>query len=120
MTAKRISNGVYALGIAVFLALVCLVAFGANLVPNPDAMIPWSMRDIAFVGLAAGSVPMLFACMSVYKYNRIRETAKKKRNFFLIFLPCFLCGVCLLVCVGFLIVMLAMGFMDSRGINYRG
>jgi hypothetical protein len=39
----------YSIGIAVFVVLVGLVLFGNNLIPFPDAMIPWTMRDYAFV-----------------------------------------------------------------------
>ncbi len=105
-TAKILSNVVYGFGLLIFLALAGLVLFGANYSPYPDAMISWSLREIAFVGLAVGAVPMLFACMAVYKFNHIRHSAHKRRDFTLIFLPCFLCGACLAFVLGLFAIMM--------------
>jgi len=105
-TAKIVSNSIYAFGCVIFLALACFALFGASLVPYPDAMIPYSMRDYAVVGLAMGSIPFLFASMAVYKFNLIKQNLHKKRNFLLIFSPCFLCGICLLFIIGLIGFML--------------
>jgi hypothetical protein len=76
-------------------------------------MIPWSLRDIAFVGLAVGAVPMLSACMAVYKFNNIRLNTHKKRDMILLFLPGFLCGICLLVVISMLIIMMIQAYIQS-------
>ncbi len=109
-TAKTLANSLYALGLAVFLVLAGFALFGAGLVPNPGAMISWSMREIAFVGLAFGAVPMLLACMAVYRCNGFTHSKHKRRNFFLIFAPGLLCGACLLFVLGLL------GFMMMQAL----
>ena len=93
----------YLIGIAIFVALAGFALFGENLVPFPDAMVPWSMRDYAFVGLAIGSIPMLLACMALYKFNNIKSKKHKKILFPIIFLPCFICTACALFLIGFII-----------------
>ncbi len=106
-TAKVVSNTVYAIGAVIFAVLIGLVIFGAEIIPDPNAMIAWSMREAAVVGLAVGTIPMLFACMAVYKFNGIKQSTHKARNLFLIFLPAFICGACLLICIGIWVTMMA-------------
>ncbi len=117
-SAKLISILVYSVGLIVFLALVGFVIFGADLIYNPDAMLPLSMREIAFVGLAAGAVPMLFASMAVYKFNNLKQSAHKKRSLFFVFLPTFLCGLCLIVVGAIVLIALIKGLlhMSTTGV----
>jgi hypothetical protein len=95
-SAALVANIIYAIGVVVFLVLVGFVAFGAGIVPHPDAMIAWSASEIATIALAVGTIPMFFACMAVYHFNHLKQSVHRKRNLFLVFLPTFLCGIPLL------------------------
>ena len=92
----------YTIGLVIAIALVCVFLFGSSNPINPEAMIAFSWKESAFMGLAIGSVPMLLACMAVYKFNRIKEKPRKRRTFCLVFLPFFVCGVCALFIAGLL------------------
>ncbi|NLU51772.1 MAG: hypothetical protein GXX10_02760 [Clostridiaceae bacterium] len=102
-SARIISNVVYGIGVAMVATLVFVALFGSNQVTNPDAMIPYTWKELAFMWLAIGTLPMLLACMAVYRYNEIKNSTNKKRNFLLIFLPGFICGACAMFIIGLLI-----------------
>ncbi len=109
--AKKLANSVYALGLAAFLVLAGFVLFGAGIVPSPEAMIAWSMREIAFVGLAFGAIPMVLAGVAVYRLNEVKQSEHKRRNSILIFAPGLLCGACLLFVLGLLAFMMIQAIM---------
>ena len=102
-TARMTANIIYAVGVVIALALVCVFIFGSSNPINPEAMVAFSLKDQAFIGLAIGSIPMLLACMAVYKFSKVKESSHKKRTFCLVFLPGFVCGACALFIVGLLI-----------------
>ena len=103
-TAKITANIVYTIGVVIALALVCVFIFGSSNPINPEAMIAFSLKEEAFICLAIGSIPMLLACMAVYKFNKVNESPHKKRAFCLVFLPGFVCGACALFIVGILTI----------------
>jgi uncharacterized membrane protein len=107
-TARIISTTVYGIGVAIALILGCVTLFGPTEFINPDAMLPVSRREQAFFGLSVGAVPMLLACIAMYKFNSIKDTSHKRRNFVLIFLPGFLCAACTL----YWIVIIAIGYIN--------
>jgi uncharacterized membrane protein YdcZ (DUF606 family) len=107
-TAKIIANTIYAIGAVIALALVCVSLFGSSEPMNPEAMLPFSRKEQAFIGLAVGSIPMLLACMAVYKFNKVKESLHKKRTFCLVFLPGFVCGACALFIAG----LFAVGYVN--------
>ena len=109
--AKNLSNIIYAIGVLIFAALVGMWIFGANTVPYPEAMIPYSLREQAFIWLAFGAIPMILASMAVYKFNAVKRSMHRKRNFVLIFAPGFVCGVCLLVILGIFAIMVVQGIL---------
>ena len=98
---KIISNTVYSVGVIIVLSLGTVSLFGSNEIMNPDAMIPFTYKERAFFLLVFGTVPMILACMAVYKYNAVKNSVHKKRNFVFIFLPGFICSACALfvICV---------------------
>ena len=108
---KIIINVVYSAGvcIAIFLAVVSL--FGPQEPMNPLAMIPFSRREQAFIGLAVGAVPMLLACAAACKINNVASKPHKKRNFIAIFLPGLMCAACLLFVVGVILIGMVKGFL---------
>lgn len=102
-TLKIVSNVVYISGVVFTLCLSIICLFGANESINPEAMIPITWKEQAFIGLAVGTVPMILACTAVYKFNGIKKGTHKKRNFFFIFLPGFICSACAIYVVGVII-----------------
>lgn len=101
-TIKITANIIYAVGAIIALVLVCVFLFGSSEPLNPEAMIAFSWKEQAFIGLAIGSIPMFLACMAVYRFNNVKESPNKKRTFCLVFLPGFVCGACALFIVGIL------------------
>jgi len=110
-TAKIISNIVYGIGVAITVTLGCIALFGSARAVNPDAMLPFSWKEMAFIWLAFGAIPMLLACMAVYKFNGIKNTPAKKRNFFLIFLPGFVCSACAIFIIGVVVIGMVNSFL---------
>lgn len=108
-SVRIISNTIYGIGVAITISLGCVALLGSNQRINPDAMLPFTWRELAFMWLAVGSVPMLLACMVVYKFNAIKNSSHKIRNFILIFIPIFICAACALFIIG----LLAFGMVNS-------
>lgn len=102
-TVRIIFNSIYGIGAAIVIALCGIALFGSDQPVNPDAMIPLSPKEQAFIWLVFGTIPMLLACMAVYKFNAIKISTNRKRNFALIFLPGFICSACALYMVALVI-----------------
>jgi hypothetical protein len=109
--ARIISNIVYGIGAAIAVCLACAALFGSSRTINPGAMLPFTQREQAFIWLAFGTVPMLLACMAVYKFNAVKNSTHKIRNFILIFLPGFTCAVCALFMIGLVTVGMVNSFL---------
>lgn len=99
-TARILSDIVYGIGAAIVITLFGITLFGSDQPANPDAMIPASPKELAFIWLAIGTILMLPACMAVYKFNVIKNSPNRKRKFVLIFLPGFICSTCALIIIG--------------------
>lgn len=110
-TAKIISNIVYGIGVGMVVALGCIALFGPTQTVNPNAMIPFTWREQAFLWLAFGSIPMLLSCMAVYKFNTLKDSSHKKRNLILVFVPGIICAVCALFIIGLLIAGMVNSFL---------
>lgn len=110
-SARIISNIVYCIGVAIVISLACIALFGSAQITNPDAMLPFTWKERAFIWLSFGTIPMLLACMAVYKFNGIKNSTQKKRHFFLILLPGIICGACALYIIGLLIVGMVNSFL---------
>jgi len=98
--AKVVSNTVYSVGVCIALALAGIALFGSHEAVSPDAMIPWSWRQQAFIYLALGTIPMVSACVAVYLLNGVNNSGHKRRNFILVFAPGFICFACALFIIG--------------------
>jgi len=101
---KIISNAAYSIGVFIVLYLGITGIFGSNEVMNPEAMLPFTYKNRAFFLLAFGAVPMLLACMAVYKFNAVKNSQHKKRNLIFIFMPGFVCSACALFIIGIVIL----------------
>ncbi|MDD3503015.1 MAG: hypothetical protein PHE63_02915 [Eubacteriales bacterium] len=111
-TLKTISNSIYIVGVVIVLCLGTISLFGSNETIDTTAMIPFTWKEQAFIWLALGTIPMLLACMAVYKFNAIKDKTQKKRNFIFIFFPGFICSACALFVIGVIIV----GMINTLGI----
>lgn len=101
---KIISDAIYSIGVIIVLLLIALAVFGSNEYRDPTAMIPLTWKQLAIIWLAFGAIPMLLACIAVYKFNDIKISLHKKRNFFLVFLPGFICSGCILYWIGSFVI----------------
>ncbi len=110
-TARIISNTVYGIGVVIAVSLGCITLFGSAQIVNPYAMLPFTWKERAFTWLAFGAIPMLLACMAVYKFNVIKDSSNKKRKFVLIFLPGFICSACALYIIGVVIIGMVNSFL---------
>ena len=110
-SARMISNTIYGIGVAIAISLGGIALFGSNQMINPDVMIPFTPREQAFIWLAFGSIPMLLACMAVYKFNAVKNSSHKIRNLIIIFFPGFICAACTLFIIGLLIVGMVNSFL---------
>lgn len=110
-TARIISNTIYVIGVIITVTLSGISLFGSTRIVNPDAMLPLAWKEQAFIWLAFGAIPMLLACMAVYKFNGIKSSTNRKRNFVLVFLPGFICCACALFVIGVLSVGMVNSFL---------
>ena len=110
---KIIANTIYIIGMLFVLFLGAIFLFGPKEAINPEAMLPWSRSEQAFILLATGSVPMMISCVSVYMRDDMKNSVHKKRNFILIFLPGFICAACALFIIGVIAVSMT-GFIIDR------
>ncbi len=109
-TVKIISDIVYGIGAAIVLVLGAFALFGASAPVNPDTMIPFTQKELAFIWLSFGTIPMLAACFAVYFFNTLQKSAHKTRDFILIFLPGFICAALALFNIGVVILGVANSF----------
>lgn len=99
-TARMVSNIAYGIGVVIVITLCGFFLFGSNQPVNPDAMIPFPLKEQALIWLAFGTMLMLPACMAVYKFNVTINSPNRKLSFALIFLPGFICSACALYLAG--------------------
>lgn len=84
------------IGLIIVMILCGIALFGSDRPVNPDAMLPFSWKEQAFIWLSFGTIPMMFACIAVYKSNAFEKSPRRKRNFILVFLPGIICSACAL------------------------
>ena len=100
---KLIFNIVYLIGAICVLALLIVVIFGSDDLPNPDAMV--SMKFSALVWLIIGTLPMILSCIAFYFFSNIKKSKHKIRNTILVFTPGFICFACFLFMIFGAIIM---------------
>lgn len=109
---RVIVTGIYAIGIAitVFLAIKCFVPATAE--PSPDAMIPFTDNERAFITMALGFPLMLGSAISVIWAHGLRKSQHPRRNPFLALIPAVIDGIPFVAVAVILLIMLAEGFLD--------
>lgn len=109
--SKILANIIYGIGVAIFVALFLMYIFGADYIPNPEAMLPSTLSEIAFICAAVGALPLMGISMAVYRLNDINKHANKKVYRAIIFFPGLVCSGCFLFIVGVIVVMYIQGLM---------
>ena len=99
---KIITNIFYATGCIIVLVLGAISVFGSGEPVFPEAMIPYSWRETAFIWLAVGSVPMLAACFAVFFLNRTYFKPKKLIYKLTVFIPGMVCLCCAVFILAFI------------------
>ena len=116
MTVRIIVTVIYVIGIAIsgYLTVKCFLPPASE--PNPDAMIPFTENEAAFIMMGFGFPFMLSSCLSVVWAYGLRKSAKPRRNSFLALIPALMDGIPFVVVAGILLVMLVEGFLEVLGI----
>ena len=84
---KALVTAVYVLSSLITLALSGLFLSHSRYIPNPDAMLPMQLWELATVWLAFGAMPMAAACALMCS---VRRTHGQKT--LLVFLPALPCA----------------------------
>lgn len=103
----KIIDVIYAIGVLIVIYHLGLAAFAGNVVPYPDAMLPYTYLEIVSMRLAFGAIPMIIASVFFWRRNRLSESVHKKRNRLLVFLPSAICLLCMIFYVALFIWMMA-------------
>ena len=116
MPVRIIVTVIYVIGIAIsgYLTVKCFLPPASE--PNPDAMIPFTENERAFIMMAFGFPFMVASCLSVVWAYGLRKSAKPRRSTFLALIPAVIDGIPFVVVAGVLLVMLAEGYLEALGI----
>ena len=107
---------VYIIGIAITLYLGVKCFLPPTSEPDPDAMIPFTENERAFIMMAFGFPFMVASCLSVVWAYGLRKSANRRRNTFLALIPAIVDGIPFLVVAGVILIMLVEGFLEVLGI----
>ena len=116
MPVRIVVTVVYIIGIAITLYLGVKCFLPPTSEPDPDAMIPFTENERAFIMMAFGFPFMVASCLSVVWAYRLRKSAKPRRSTFLALIPAVIDGIPFVVVAGVLLVMLAEGYLEALGI----
>ena len=107
---------IYVIGIAIsgYLTVKCFLPPASE--PNPDAMIPFTENESAFIKMAFGFPFMLASCLSVIWAYGLKKTEHSRRNILFALIPAVIDGIPFVVVAGVILIMLAEGFLEALGI----
>jgi len=91
---------IYAVGCVSVFYFGILSIFGSDAIVNPEAMLPVTQRESAFMNLAIGALPMVLSCACVQCFCKLN----RKISVALIYLPGVVAGGCLLFIFALLFV----------------
>ena len=116
MPVRIIVTVIYVIGIAIsgYLTVKCFLPPVSE--PNPDAMIPFTENEAAFIMMGFGFPFMLSSCLSVVWAYGLKKTEHSRRNILLALIPAIIDGIPFVVVAGILLVMLVEGFLEVLGI----
>ena len=116
MPVRIIVTVIYVIGIAIsgYLTVKCFLPPASE--PNPDAMIPFTENESAYIKMAFGFPFMLASCLSVIWVYGLKKTEHSRRNILFALIPALMDGIPFLVVAGVILIMLAEGFLEVLGI----
>ena len=109
LIAKNLALAIYAIGVLAVLVLSILFLIGANIVPFPEAMIAYSLREIGVIYLGVGAIPMALAAWAVCRAHNLKNKENGKRTCWLVFAPALVCALPFLYLVGIFVYMAILG-----------
>lgn len=107
---------IYVIGVGCNLYLLLTMCLHPNHVEAPDAMLPMTDFERAFVMLAIGFLPMAASAFSMMWVYGLKQTRHPRRNGVLIFLPAIVDAIPFVFMVGLAIVMIVEAFLEILGI----
>ena len=113
---KMLLTVMYVIGIGCNLYLLLLMCLHPDHVAAPDAMLPMTDAERAFVMMAAGFLPMAGAACSVAWVYDLKHTLHRRRNLFLVLLPAIIDAVPFVFMVGLVLVMLVEALLEVLGL----
>ena len=116
VVAKITINIIYGFGLLCLIISIGCLAFGADIVPYPEAMIPSSLSYYGFFAMACGFIPFAITTHIVYRLNGIKDFPNYKIRRFFLFLPSAICGVCFLIFAGIVLYMMGSAWLRATGI----
>jgi hypothetical protein len=114
--SKIIISVVYAFGVVIFIVLIAMFLIGPSKAINPNAMIPYTWKDRAFIAMGFVALPLLITSCLFYRTHDIKNSPTKKRDTILIFIPGVLCLLCTLFLLGLFSYMLISGYLIHLGV----
>ncbi|BBF43726.1 hypothetical protein lbkm_2414 [Lachnospiraceae bacterium KM106-2] len=102
--AKTIVRCSYMIGVVAVTLLVIIVLSNSKKLVDPDAMLPTTYQEAAFVWLAIGTIPMLLASIGAYYFGDLKTRIHNKIGMIGFWLPSAICGSCLIYIIGIVLI----------------
>lgn len=113
---KILLTAVYVMGVGCNLSLLLLMCLHPRHVAAPDAMLPMTDFERAFVMMAIGFLPMAASALSMAWAYDLKHTLHRRRNTVLVLLPAVIDAVPFVFMVGLVLVMLAEALLEILGL----
>lgn len=113
---KILLTVIYVIGVGCNLYLLLMMCLHPNHVEAPDAMLPMTDFERAFVMMAIGFLPMAASVLSTVWVYDLKQTRHSRRNCVLIFLPAIIDAIPFVFMVGLVIVMIVEAYLEILGI----
>lgn len=113
---KILLTVIYVMGIGCNLYLLLLMCLHPNHVQSPDAMLPMTDFERAFVMMAMGFLPMAASALSLVWVYDLKYSLHRRRNIFLTLLPAVIDAAPFVFMVGLVTVMLVKAWLEVLGV----
>ncbi|MBQ1411778.1 MAG: hypothetical protein IIY93_01170 [Clostridia bacterium] len=113
---KILLTVVYGIGVGCNLYLLLMMCLHPHHVEAPDAMLPMTDFERAFVMMASGFLPMTASALSMIWVYALKQTRHPRRNSGLMLLPAMVDAIPFVFMVGLVIVMMAETVLEILGI----
>ena len=113
---KILLTVIYVMGIGGNLSLLLMMCLHPHHVAAPDAMLPMTDFERAFVMMAIGFLPMAVSALSMVWVYDLKHSLHRRRNIVLVLLPAVIDAVPFVFMVGLVMVMLAEALLEIPGL----